>query len=113
MLTIHFPSDLDHILNNLWAYYSSYGHALYDSIIQIQTSIIVQRKKAQELTLAKRREKRQAMRAFDDDDSGPLTSSNSDTEPSEETIQELPEQHLEKSLGHKRQALEEMTNSAK
>ena len=113
MLTIHFPSDLDHILNNLWAYYSSYGHALYDSIIQIQTSIIVQRKKAQELTLAKRREKRQATRAFDDDDSGPLISSNSDTEPSEETIQEPPEQHLEKSLGHKHQALEEMTNSAK
>lgn len=105
LLTIHFPSDLDHILNNLWAYYSSYGHALYDSIIQIQTSIIVQRKKAQELTLAKQREKQQATRAFD--------ASNSDTEPSEETIQEPPEQHLEKSLGHKRQALEEMTNSAK
>ena len=64
-----------------------------------------------ELTLAKRQ--RQATRAFDDDDSGPSISSNSNTERAEETIEEPPEQYLEKSLGHKRQALEEMANTAK
>ena len=113
LLTIHFPSDLDHILNDSWAYYSSYGTTLFDSIIQIQISITVQRKTVRELTLAKQREKRQATRAFDDDDSGSPISSNSDTEPAEETIEEPPEQHLKKSLGHKRQALDEMTNTAK
>ena len=66
-----------------------------------------------ELTLAKRREKRQATRAFDDDDSGPSISSNSNTERAEETIEEPPEQYIEKSLGHKRQALEEMAHTAK
>ena len=53
------------------------------------------------------------MGAIGDDDSGPQISSNLDTEPAEETIEELLEQHLEKFLGHKRQALEEMTNAAK
>jgi hypothetical protein len=113
LLTIHFPSDLDRILNDSWAYYSSHGPALFDSILQIQTSITVQRNTARELTLAKRRTKRQATRAICNDDSGDLSSSNSDAEPSEKTIEEPPEQHLDNSPGRKRQALEEMTNTAK
>ena len=114
LLTIHFQSDLDRILNDSWAYYSSHGPALFDSILQIQKSIIVLRNTAQELTLAKRRAKRQVTRTIqvDDNDSGALISSNSDAEPSEETIEEPPE-HLDNSPGRKRQALEEMTNIAK
>lgn len=113
LLTIHVPSDLDHILNDSWAYYSSHGPALFDSILQIQTSITVQQNTARELTLAKQRAKRQATRAIGNEDSGALSSSNLNGEPSEETIEEPPEQHLNNSPGRKRQALEEMTNTAK
>jgi len=46
LLVIHFPSDLDRILNDSWAYYSRHGPAQFDSIIQIQTSITAQRNTA-------------------------------------------------------------------
>jgi hypothetical protein len=113
LLTIHFPSDLDDILNDSWAYYSSYGPALFDSVLQIQTSITVLRNTVRELTLTKQRTKRQATRAIGNNDSGALISSDSDAEPSQETVEEPPVQYLDNSLGRKRQALEEMTNTAK
>jgi len=109
LLIIHFLSDLDRILNGSWAYYSGHGPALFDSIIRIQTLITAQRNAARELTLAKRREKRQATRAIYDDD----VLSDSDAGPSEEPIDEPPQQHPNKTPGRKRQALEEMTNAAK
>jgi len=43
LLVIHFPSELDQILNGSWSYYSRHGNALFDSIIEIQISITVQR----------------------------------------------------------------------
>ncbi|KIJ99644.1 hypothetical protein K443DRAFT_101845, partial [Laccaria amethystina LaAM-08-1] len=42
LLIINFPSDLSCILHDSWAYYSSHGSMLFDSIIQIQMSIRVQ-----------------------------------------------------------------------
>ena len=42
LLVICFPSELDRILNGSWSYYSTHGSALFDSIIQIQTSVAVQ-----------------------------------------------------------------------
>jgi len=112
LLIICFPSDLDHILNNSWAYYSSHGSALFDSIIEIQTTIAVQRNNARELTLAKQREKRQAAKAINDDDASPILS-DSDPECSEETFNELSEQQLNEFPARKRQALKDTTNTAK
>ncbi|KAF8884727.1 hypothetical protein CPB84DRAFT_1656978, partial [Gymnopilus junonius] len=39
LLIIHFPADLEQVLNDSWVHYSSHSHALFDSIIGIQTSI--------------------------------------------------------------------------
>ena len=58
----------------------------FDSIIQVQSSIKVQRNTARELTLAKQRERRQAARTIDNDDAGYPISPDSDAGPSEETI---------------------------
>lgn len=109
LLVIHFPSELEQILNGSWSYYSSYGTALFDSIIQIQTSINVQRTSTRELTRVKQRAKRQAARAIEDKNS-------SDAKPTENFIEEPTEEPLdtsEISLGRKRQALEEVTNTTK
>ncbi|KAF8234406.1 hypothetical protein L208DRAFT_1261715, partial [Tricholoma matsutake] len=57
LLVIHLPSEIEDILKNSWAYYSSHGTALFNSIIEIQTSIKVQWNNAGELTLAKKCEK--------------------------------------------------------
>ncbi|KAF8809190.1 hypothetical protein BYT27DRAFT_7013522, partial [Phlegmacium glaucopus] len=46
LLVIHFPSELEVIINNSWAYYSSHGTALFNLIIEIQTSIKVQQNNA-------------------------------------------------------------------
>ena len=110
LFIIHSPSDLEHILNDSWPYYSSHGTALFNSIIQVQTSITVQRNTARELTLVKRREKRQAARAVDNDLEDVILS---DTEPSEQTIDEPAEEPLDEFSSRKRQALEEITNTAK
>jgi len=64
LLVIHFPSELKHILNGLWSYYSSHGNALFDSIIQIQTSIMVRRNTTQ----GKQHEKRRTAEVIDDED---------------------------------------------
>ncbi|KIK00101.1 hypothetical protein K443DRAFT_101047, partial [Laccaria amethystina LaAM-08-1] len=42
LLVIHFPSELENILDGSWSYYSSHGDTIFDSTIQIQTSITVQ-----------------------------------------------------------------------
>ena len=109
LLIIQFPSDLEQILNSSWSYYSSYGTALFDSIIQIQTSINVQRTSTRELTRVKQLAKRQAIKAIEDENS-------SNAEPTENFVEEPTEEPLdtsEISLGCKRQALEEVTNTTK
>ena len=81
----------------------------FDSIIQIQTSINVQRTSTREFTRVKQRAKRQAARPIEDENS-------SDAEPTENFIEEPTEEPLdtsEISLGRKRQALEEVTNTTK
>jgi len=100
LLVIHFPSKLEEILNNSWAYYFSHGTALFDLIIEIQTSIKVQRNNTRELTLGKKSEKRRAARAADDEGASdpPLVS---DPEPFSE------------SPSRKRPALEQITNTTK
>jgi len=64
LLIIHFPSELERILNGSWSYYSSHGNALFDSIIQIQISITVQRNTTQ----GKQREKQRTDEVIDDED---------------------------------------------
>jgi hypothetical protein len=101
LLIIHFPSELKDLLNDSWVYYDSHGNSLFNLIIDIQTSIEVQRSSARELTKAKQREKRQAPRAIGDEEAwNPLLS---DVGPSEQPLNE--------STSRKRQALEQITNT--
>jgi len=74
---------------------------------------MVQHNTARELTLAKRREKWQATRTINNDDTGTPILSDPDPEPSEEMVNELPEQQLNEFPACKRQALEDMMNTAK
>lgn len=111
LLIIHFPFELKDILNNSWAYYSSHGASLFNTIIEIQTSINVQRNSSRELTTAKQREKRQAARLEDtgavtcDEDALLVDPLLSDGGPAEQPLDESPR--------HKRRALEQITNTTK
>lgn len=112
LLDIHSPFELEDILNDSWAYYSSHGTSLLNIIIDIQTSIKVQRNSARQTTTAKQREKRQTTRLGleaigDAVDLDPLLS--------EVGPAELPEQTLNESESprRKRQALEQITNTTK
>jgi hypothetical protein len=109
LLVIHFPSELDQILNGSWSYYSSHGNALFDSIIEIQISITVQRN-----TRGNQHKKQRLAEATDDEDTDIQDLSN--IEFHDQTVEDTPEQPLEPCvppLGRKRQALEEATNTTK
>lgn len=108
LLVIHFPSELDQLLNGSWSYYSSHGNALFDSIIEIQVSIAVQRN-----TRGKQLKKQHVAEATDDEDA---VEDLSNVELPEQTVGDAPEQPREPCvppLGRKRQALEEVTNTTK
>jgi hypothetical protein len=110
-LVIHFPSELERILDGSWSYYSSHGNALFDTIIQVQTSITVQRN-TQGPSQGKQYERRQvAAQAIDDKD--PDVQTISDVKLSEQPVEEATEQFLnlasEPSTSCKRPALENVT----
>ena len=109
LLVIHSPFDLEDILNDSWAYYSSHGTSLLNTIIDIQTSIKVQRNSVQETTTTKRREKRQATRlglgAIGDE--FPLDPFLSEVGPAEQPLNES------EFARRKRPALEQITNTTK
>ncbi|KAF9549602.1 hypothetical protein CPC08DRAFT_332851 [Agrocybe pediades] len=58
LLTIHFPGQLHDLLSKSWKYYPTHSTLLFESIIDIQTSIQIERNKAHASSLARQREKR-------------------------------------------------------
>lgn len=106
LLVIHFPSQLEDIVNNSWIHYSSHGTALFDSIIMIQVQILAQRSSKQKTANAKQRDtrRRQTADSNEDEDNCRL--------PSPDAVPELEEQ-VNQSPTRKCIAINDITNTTK
>ncbi|PPQ98765.1 hypothetical protein CVT26_014348 [Gymnopilus dilepis] len=109
LLVIHFPADLEHILNNSWPYYLQHGSKLYDVVIEIQASINLQRSIAKEVSLAKRKgKKQQSDRAINESDNeGESHDLEPEAGPSSQVLDN------DNTSNRKRQAMEPITRNAK